>query len=594
MGEVYRAHDTVLDREVAIKVLHPALAGHPGFVERFRREARSAAGLNHPNIVHVHDWGAVDGVYFMVMEYVRGQSLRDLLNTEGLLGPGTAAEVLGQVLAALDHAHRKGIVHRDIKPENIMLTPEGVAKVTDFGLARAYADARSTQAGMVTGTVQYLAPEQLQGEPADPRTDLYSLGVVAYELVTGRVPFEGETQMAIAYRHLRDGVPRASARNPGVPAGVDGWIASMTEKDRELRPESAAEARRDLLSETASLPAATPIADLVHVAPDPTADTEGAAAGSGLASAAGAHADTVTIARAASRRRHRRGRTIAIATVLVLGLAAGAWGVWTYLIPHSVRIPSLVGARLSAAERRLSDLGLTVRRADGRYSRTVPEGDVVRMQPAPGTDAAEGSRVTLVPSLGPPPVDVPDLLGKTVDQARHLLDRAHLTLGEVTPRYSDRYEDHHIAKVAGGATAPWGSSVDVWVSKGPRPLPVPNVVGMTLDAAKAALDPWLITWKQRFSDAIPRDQVIAQQPKPGLEIQPGEGVTVIVSLGPQTFPMPSVVGLSKDAAVAKLRALGLEVAVFAVPNSSGGQVVSQEPSAGDTVRYGDKVTIYVA
>jgi len=191
MGEVFRAHDAVLAREVAIKVLHRPLAADQGFVDRFRREARAAAVLSHPNIVAVHDWGAVDGIYYMVMEFVRGQSLRDILNAEGLLAPAQATDVLLQTLSALEHAHRQGIVHRDMKPENIMVTRDGVAKVADFGLARAYADAQITHAGHVTGTVQYLAPEQLQGEPADPRTDLYALGIVAYELFTGQPMFRG-------------------------------------------------------------------------------------------------------------------------------------------------------------------------------------------------------------------------------------------------------------------------------------------------------------------------------------------------------------------------------------------------------------------
>jgi serine/threonine protein kinase len=198
MGEVFRARDAVLEREVAIKVLHRQLAGDTGFVERFRREARAAANLSHPNIVGVHDWGAVDGVYYMVMEFVRGQSARDILNVEGVLAPAQVADVLMQTLSALDHAHRQGIVHRDVKPENIMITRDGIVKVTDFGLARAYADAQITEAGMVTGTVQYLAPEQLQGEPADPRTDLYALGIVGFELLTGSLPFTAETPMGIA------------------------------------------------------------------------------------------------------------------------------------------------------------------------------------------------------------------------------------------------------------------------------------------------------------------------------------------------------------------------------------------------------------
>ncbi len=254
MGEVFRAHDAVLAREVAIKVLHRSLAGDPAFVDRFRREARAAAGLAHPNIVAVYDWGAVDGVYYMVMEYVRGPSVRHLLNEQGRMEPAQAAEILRQTLLALGHAHHEGFVHRDMKPENLLVTQEGVVKVADFGLARAYADGRVTQAGAVTGTVQYLAPEQIRGEPADPRSDLYSLGIVAYELLTGKLPFTGETAMAIAYKHLSDRVPPPSSILPDLPDELDGFVAAATDRDRELRPESADVMRMDLDALSAQLP----------------------------------------------------------------------------------------------------------------------------------------------------------------------------------------------------------------------------------------------------------------------------------------------------------------------------------------------------
>ncbi|MDP9300577.1 MAG: protein kinase, partial [Actinomycetota bacterium] len=244
MGEVYRAHDAVLAREVAIKVLHRNLAGDPGFIDRFRREARSAAYLNHPNIVAVYDWGASDGVYFMVMEYVRGRNVRELLTASGRLEPAQATVVLLQVLSALEHAHRQGIVHRDVKPENVLVTTDGAVKVADFGLARAYSDMRSTQSGMVTGTVQYLAPEQIQGHPAEPRTDLYSLGVVAYELLTGRTPFVAETSLAIAYQHLSERVPAPSLVAPAVPESLDRIVLRATEKSAGDRPQSAPELRR--------------------------------------------------------------------------------------------------------------------------------------------------------------------------------------------------------------------------------------------------------------------------------------------------------------------------------------------------------------
>ena len=236
-------------------------SGDQAFVDRFRREARAAAGLSHPNIVAVFDWGSVDGIYYMVMEYVRGRATRALLNQYGRLEPAQAVDVVRQTLRGLEHAHRQGIVHRDIKPENVLVTTEGVVKVADFGLARAYADGRQTQAGTVTGTVQYLAPEQIRGEPADPRSDLYSLGIVTYELLTGKLPFTGETAMSIAYKHLSGRVPVPSAVVPSIPADLDGFVVSATDRDRELRPESAIAMRSDIEAITPTLPAARPLAE---------------------------------------------------------------------------------------------------------------------------------------------------------------------------------------------------------------------------------------------------------------------------------------------------------------------------------------------
>src|SRR5436190_7001252 len=299
MGEVYLAHDAVLAREVAIKVLHRSLSGDQGFVDRFRREARAAATLNHPNVVTVYDWGAVDGIYYMVMEYVHGRSVREILNARGALAPAQAAAVLDQTLAALEHAHAKGIVHRDLKPENILITTDGVVKLTDLGLARAFADAKNTRAGAVTGTVQYLAPEQIRGEPADPRSDLYSLGIVAYELLTGELPYTGETPMAIAYKHLSDRVPKPSRSAPEVGADLDGFVASATDPDRELRPESAAAMRVDLASFAGSLPRARSLGALVGDLPE--VEQTVAAAGTAAATVT----ETIPRLQRAQRRRWR-------------------------------------------------------------------------------------------------------------------------------------------------------------------------------------------------------------------------------------------------------------------------------------------------
>jgi serine/threonine-protein kinase len=587
MGEVFRARDAVLEREVAIKVLHRQLASDGGFVDRFRREARAAASLSHQNIVAVYDWGAVDGIYFMVMEYVRGQSAREILNAEGVLAPAQAADVLLQVLSALDHAHRQGIVHRDVKPENVMITRDGVAKVADFGLARAYADAQITEAGTVTGTVQYLAPEQLQGEPADPRTDLYSLGIVAYELLTGRLPFGGETPMAIAYKHLHERVPAPSARNPAVPAGLDGWVASMTEKSRELRPESAAEARRDLEEERRSLPQAKGVGTLVPeitVLPSP---------------AVPARAETVTIPRARGgehgRPRRHRVRWVLGILLALAAIGAAAWGAWTYLIPHEVDVPRVVGLGVEDAAARLEEAGLVARVASpGEYDERVEAGVVLRVEPAEGTTLDEGARVLLVPSLGHAPVEVPDLVGKTVGRARTLLRGADLRLGQVTRQFSDELPEGLVVVQAARGQAPYGSAIDVVVSKGPFPVAVPRVTRMTEDEARAALAEagFEVTATEEYSDQVPAGAVISQDPPKGTELQPGNTVAIVVSLGPPVFTMPDVVGMSREEAVATLERLGAVVNVVLVL-PPGATVIYQEPAPGTTVHVGDVVEIYV-
>jgi serine/threonine-protein kinase len=329
MGEVFRAHDPVLNREVALKMLHPTLAGDSDFIDRFRREARSAAKLSHPNIVAVHDWGQAGETYFMVMEFIRGPNLRTVIADGVPLQPAQAAEVLSQVLSALGHAHEHGIVHRDVKPENILITKQGVVKVADFGLARALAESRVTHApGTVTGTVQYLAPEQIQGEPADPRTDLYAAGVVLYELLVGRVPFTGETSVAIAYKHLQDRMPVASSSNPMVPKSLDEVVGHATAKDREQRVASAEQMKKELAASTAELPPAPPIATLAEAAP-------------ALDEVPPDRAPTVTIPEALPPRKRRRrafARFVRVLTVLAF-LAAAGWATWTYLIPHRTDAP---------------------------------------------------------------------------------------------------------------------------------------------------------------------------------------------------------------------------------------------------------------
>jgi beta-lactam-binding protein with PASTA domain len=591
MGEVFRAHDTVLAREVAIKVLHRSLAGDQGFVDRFRREARAAATLNHPNIVAVYDWGAVDGIYYMVMEYVRGRSVRDLLNARVRMEPAQAAELLRQTLLALEHAHGAGIVHRDLKPENMLVTTSGVLKLTDLGLARAYADGRATQTGTVTGTVQYLAPEQIRGEPADPRTDLYSLGVVAFELLTGRLPFTGETAMAIAYKHLSGRVPRASSLIPQLPAELDAFVASGTERDRELRPASAAEMRRDLEAIARDLPPASSLAGLVAEAPDVvdvrTTRVDGPV-----------QATTVTIPRL-ERRRRRGLRRFLGAVLLLAGLAAAAWGAWAYLLPHHVEVPDVAGLSVSAASATLNDAGLHVRLAEGVYSLSVPRGDVVKLRPATGVSLDRGATVTIVPSLGPPLRPLPQVKGATVSHATAALKRAGFRVGDSRGHWSSTVPVGHVI----GTTPPFGekaperSAVTLIVSKGPPPRPVPkDLVGLDVENAKAELASAGFTAKvvERFSDSVDLGVVIGADPKPGTQAAYGSAITLTVSKGPQSFACPDFVGLDLTDARALAARVGLRVAALPFPGATGTTVASQVPKAGDTVRAGATITLYYA
>jgi beta-lactam-binding protein with PASTA domain len=590
MGEVFRAHDAVLAREVAIKVLHRSLAGDPAFVDRFRREARAAAGLAHPNIVAVYDWGAVDGVYYMVMEYVRGPSVRHLLNEQGRMEPAQAAEILRQSLLALGHAHHEGFVHRDMKPENLLVTQDGVVKVADFGLARAYADGRVTQVGAVTGTVQYLAPEQIRGEPADPRSDLYSLGIVAYELLTGQLPFTGETAMAVAYKHLSDRVPAPSSILPDLPGELDGFVAAATDRDRELRPESADVMRMDLDAISHQLPPSPRLPSLVQGLPSVTVE-------GGETTEVGVRLETGSLPRMERHRRRRRILKRFMGAVLLVGLlSAAAWGTWTYAIPHTAIIPELEGETVDTARDRLTALGFEVVLANGRYDMQVPEGDVLAVKPAAGATREQGTQVTIVPSKGPPPVAVPAMEGKPLKKAKQAIREAGLRL-EVKRRYDDRVPvDHVIKQQPGGGRIPKGSTVSLVVSDGPRPVPIPDVRGMAEDKAVKALGAkgFEVVVEEDFSKQVARGDVVGTDPAAGTEVQPGDTIVLTVSIGPEYFDCPNFFGMSVDAARALAEAHGLELTALPVPGSSGNNVVSQIPGAGTRIRYGSTVTVYYA
>jgi serine/threonine-protein kinase len=586
MGEVYRAQDAVLGRDVALKVLHPQFANDRGFVDRFRREARAAAVLNHPNIVGVYDWGLTNGTYFMVMEFVRGHNLRSLLLHQQRLEPAQVVEVTLPVLAALDHAHGHGIVHRDVKPENILIADDGTVKVADFGLARAFADSHVSQAeGTVTGTVQYLAPEQVEGQPADPRTDLYALGVVMFELLTGLPPYSGETSVAIAYQHLSSRVPAPSTVIPTLEPALDGPVLHATERDRNQRPASALALGQEVARARGELPPAPRVAEVAAQIP-PSESTPPD------------RATTVTIPRAeppGARRRRRFAWTLGLVMALAL-LAGGAWAAWTYLVPHYTHVPRLAGLTVAQAETRLREADLTPRTGRGEFSSTVPAGVVLRTQPPLGTRIRTGKTVTLIPSLGPELIAVPDVVGDSRGDAQRKLQAAGFKV-DIDRIFDDTVpEGEVIDQVPNkGVKLEKGSVVTITVSRGPELVLVPDVSGQKADEAAGTLQSlgFQTTTAEDFSTEFKKGEVIRTEPPAGEQVRKGTTITLVVSQGPKTFPMPNVIGMSAEAATAKLEGLGLKVQEKQVPGSIENTVVGQTPDPGATVEQGQEVTIFV-
>jgi serine/threonine-protein kinase len=437
----------------------------------------------------------------------------------------------------------------------------------------------------VTGTVQYLAPEQIHGEPADPRTDLYALGIVAYELLTGSVPFSGETSVAIAYKHLSDPVPPPSRIAPHVPPELDRIVLSATEKEPDRRPGSASQMRSELVHVAGRLPPAEPLAQLTARLPLDQAVSEDRVA-------------TVTIPRAVARKKLRRrvGTRVLVALLVMLGAAAGAWAVWTFLIPHYTKVPAVVGLSDALATTKLDHAGLHAQFGTPIASIKVPKGDVAQQSAPPGSKVRKGTDVTLRISAGLPLRSVPAVTGRPVNRARKALRRAGLHV-DVTRAFSNSVKAGQVIaqNPDAGQTIPFGNVVRITVSKGPQPVRVPRVTGQPAGDAEQALIAAGFTVEARnaYSTTVPRGDVIKEQP-PGGTADRGSKVTIWVSLGPREFPMPNVVGKTTDDARRTLQALGLVVRVQRIPGSNGTTVVSQIPDSGAKVHAGDTVTIYVA
>ncbi|HEY2667494.1 MAG TPA: PASTA domain-containing protein, partial [Actinomycetota bacterium] len=538
MGEVFRARDQVLGRTVAVKVLPQELAARPGFVERFRAEAQAAARLSHPNAVQVYDWGSSDGSYFMVMEYVRGRTLREVVAARGRLQPAQAAAVLGQLLAALEAAHASGLVHRDVKPENVLLTAAGDVKVTDFGISRmmdAGMPGRQTSSDLL-GTASYVSPEQIRGDPVDARTDLYAAGCVLYELLCGAPPFEGNVAHVL-HEHLTGRVPAPSIEAPEA-APLDAVVARSTETDPAARYPSAAAMRTALAEAAASLPEAPPLSELA----------------SELTSMVVTETQETMVAPLAGRRRRW---PLLVAVLLVLVAGAGA----VMLRP----VPTVTGLRQAEAVAKLRAARLHTR-VGTAFDDSAPAGTVIRARPpfSVGPFGLRGSTVRLTVSRGPDLRQVPLVEGQTLAAARQALHAARLPDPVVSEDFNPAPKGTVVQQLPPPQAVRPGTPVTLKVSKGPEMVAVPAVVsGTAYSAASATLTAGgLSAVRQETYNDAPAETVLGQAPVAGTSVPKGSAVTLTVSVGPQPFAMPNVAGGATCAAAkAQLEALGLVVTV---------------------------------
>jgi serine/threonine-protein kinase len=577
MADVYCAEDLQLGRKVALKLLYERFAADGEFVERFRREASSAAGLQHPNVVGIFDRGEWEGTYYIAMEFLEGRDLKELVRDEGPLAPERAAGIAIQILKALRFAHRRGIVHRDIKPHNVIVDDEGRVKVTDFGIARAGAS-DMTETGSIMGTAQYLSPEQAQGHPVDARADLYAVGVVLYELLTGRVPFEGDSAVTVALKQVSEPPVPPSRLNPRVPPALEAVVLGALEKEPARRFPDA-DAFIAALHEATGAPTSVRLAPVTGAVPPV------------LPAPVGVPGEPEPV-------RERRGRRWVVLALVALALAALGVGAYLLLRPDTAPVPDVVGREARTAATILQNAGF-----DPRIERVtldeVPEDEVARQDPRAGEEAEEGSAVTLVVSTGPGTAEVPRVRNRSQARAEATLRGAGFRV-QVRQEASTEVREGRVIRSSPeeGTELRRRRTVTIFVSTGPAPVAVPELVGQGRAAAEQALaDAGLqARVQEREDEEAEPGTVLEQDPAAGTTLEQGATVTLTVARAPRERAVPDVTGQDVNDAIDTLQAAGFRVRqrplAVATPEEDE-QVIEQNPPAGERRRRGARIFLTV-
>ena len=588
MAEVFLAHDDILDRDVALKVMSGRYAGDDEFVERFRREAQSAAALSHPNIVSIFDRGeADDGTYYIAMEYLPGGTLKDHILKRGALPPRTAAAVALQIAEALRAAHERDVIHRDIKPHNILITGSGDVKVTDFGIARAASSSTMTRTGHILGTAHYISPEQAMGEPVGPPSDLYSLGVVLYEMLTGEMPFDADTPLGIAMKHVNGHLVPPQVLKPEIPDGINAVTVRLLQKDPADRYTSDDELIEDLERVIAGL--------------DPSGATTEMA--TSVLPAQTARLATTPPPQAVRPKEQKRRRALpfflALLVLALLGLLA--WAGYALLgsqspeepKPALISVPSLVGKDVDEAEEEFGD-DFEIETTD-EVEGKKPVGTILSQDPEDG-EAREGSTIS-VTVVETQVADVPGVVGERRGAAEDALRAAGFDVSTDERESSFEREGRILAQdPGGGESVERGSEVTIVVGTGPDTVEVPNVVGVSAAQADRILEEaGLVLGDQAedYSDTVPENSIISQDPAEGESLKPGERVDVTVSLGVEQVEVPEVYGISVAAAQARLSSVGINSDPIEVAgDEAAGTALSTEPGVGALVDPGSTLPLY--